>query len=87
MIIVGGKFTGKKLVNAIVRGLRQDGTVEVAALSDRGVQQINLSGQKVANQLKEKIHAIPEEGQVTIDGVHRVALIVKLTKVTEGEYS
>jgi hypothetical protein len=54
MIIVGAKNTGKKLVNAITRALHKDGTVQVAALSDKGVQQINFAGQKIANQLLEK---------------------------------
>jgi hypothetical protein len=79
MIIVGSKNTGKKLVNAIIRGLHTEGTVEIAALSDRGVQQINFAGQKVANQIKERISATPAEGEVTIDGVHRVALVVTIT--------
>jgi hypothetical protein len=80
MIIVGAKNTGKKLVNAIVRGIKRNGLVELAALSDRGVQQINFAGQKAANELKLKITATPSEGEVTLDGVHRVALIVTLTK-------
>jgi hypothetical protein len=80
MIIVGSKFTGKKLVNAITRALHKEGTVEVAALSDKGVHQINFAGQKVANQLKEKISATPTEGEVTIDGVRRVALVVTIAR-------
>jgi hypothetical protein len=83
MILVGAKNTGKKLVNAIVRGLAKEGTVKLAAMSDKGVQQINNAGQKAANLLGMKVHAMPEEGQVTIDGVHRIALIVTLTGVTE----
>jgi hypothetical protein len=87
MIIVGAKNKGKKLVNAIIRELNAKGTVEVAAVSDRGVHQINFAGQKVANQIREKISATPAEGEVTIDGVHRVALVVTIKKAVEGTYS
>lgn len=80
MILVGGKFTGKKLTNAIVRGVKYGSTIEVAALSDRGVLQINSAGQKAANILGEKITATPSESSVTIDGIQRVALIVTLQK-------
>ena len=81
MILVGGKYTGKKLVNAIIRGIAKEGTVKLAALSDRGVHQINSAGQKASNTLGMKVNAQPSEGQVTIDGAHRVALIVTLTGV------
>jgi hypothetical protein len=83
MIIVGAKNTGKKLVNAITRALHKDGIVQVAALSDKGVQQINFAGQRIANQLHEKISATPAEGEVTIDGVHRVALVVTIEKAAK----
>jgi hypothetical protein len=86
MILVGGKHTGKKLVNAIVRGIAKEGTVKLAAMSDKGVQQINNAGQKAANTLGMKVHAMPEEGTVEIDGVYRVALIVTLTEVKEEEH-
>lgn len=83
MIVVGNKYTGKKLVNAIVRGLQTDEHVSVAALSDRGVQQINNAGQKASNRMGVKIHAMPSESSVTIDGIERVALVVELTVVNE----
>jgi stage V sporulation protein SpoVS len=83
MIIVGGKFTGKKLVNAIIKGITTKGSVEVAALSDRGVHQINFAGQKVANSIGNRISAVPAEGEVTIDGVHRIALVVTFSKSEE----
>lgn len=84
MIIVGAKNTGKKLMNAIVRGIVKNGTVQVAALSDRGVQQINSAGQKASNTLGMRIQANPSEGEITLDGVHRVAMIVTLTQTIEG---
>lgn len=80
MIIAGSKFTGKKLVNVIIRELRQQDRVSLAAVSDRGVNQINSAGQKAANVLGYKISATPSEGEVAIDGIHRVALIVTLEK-------
>jgi hypothetical protein len=84
MIIVGGKFTGKKLMNAIGRGIVLNGSVEVAALSDRGVDQINKAGQRVANLSGWKVSADAIEGSVVIDGKERVALIVKLTRKEEN---
>lgn len=80
MIIVGAKNTGKKLVNEIKREITRTGHVTLAALSDRGVKQLNLAGQKAANQLGCRIKATPSEGEVTLDNVHRIALLVELTK-------
>jgi hypothetical protein len=84
MIIVGAKNKGKKLVRSIFNGLTKDGAVQVAALSSRGVQQINNAGQKIANLMGRRISAIPREGEVTLNGVHRVALIVDITLVEES---
>jgi hypothetical protein len=83
MIIVGAKNTGKKLVNAIVREINKHGHVTLAALSDKGVNQINSAGQKVANALGYRISANPRQDEITLDGVHRVALIVELRRNEE----
>lgn len=84
MIIAGSRNKGNKLVNAILRGLQKDESVEVAAVSERGVRLLQLAGQNVANKLGSRISAVPRQDEITIDGVHRIALVVTLTKTEEG---
>lgn len=77
MIIVGGKFKGKKLANAIINAIRKEGIATVAALSDGAVLQVNKAGQNVANELGASIAADPKEGHIELDGVERIALVVE----------
>lgn len=83
MIIAGRKNTGKKLVGKIVRGLKQGVAVEVAALTEHGINHINKAGQAVADELGYKIQADPRREEIKVNGKYRLATIITFMVVEE----
>ncbi|MGM1416333.1 hypothetical protein ACS2BX_25825 [Bacillus cereus group sp. BceL300] len=83
MILIGGKNTGKKLVNKIAKQIEETGSAQVAAVTEKSALLIDRAIQKVANTLRTRLSANPESGEVTINGEHRLALVVTITKETQ----
>jgi 16S rRNA G1207 methylase RsmC len=84
MILCGGKNTGKRLVREAVERLQESGKAEIVALSVLSVDRVKAAGQKIANELGEKVEVIANPGTYTLNGVEREALIVTFTTM-EGK--
>lgn len=79
MIIASGKDSGKRLIRLIAQEIEFKGYAEVAALSDLGVQKINIAGQKLANAIGRKVEANPSEREIELgNGLFKLALVITI---------
>lgn len=76
MILVGAKMKGKKLFTTALKQYKSQGYVSLAAVSERSALQISTLGQRIANATGIQIEATPTKGEVMIDGVNRLCLVV-----------
>lgn len=85
LIVCGRGKRGKALTHAILRALLKDGIVEVAALSENGVENIARVGQAVANSIGDKVTADPIKREIEIaPGQFKAALVIQFTIGAQG---